>query len=39
MPILVGAIALDAPRALIGYRDLIGKPLQPIPEPSRRRAA
>lgn len=37
VPILVGAVALDASRALLGYRDQIGKPLQTVP--SRRRAA
>lgn len=26
-PVLVGAVALDSPRSLLGYRDLIGRPL------------
>ncbi len=38
-PVLVGTVALDAPRALIGYHSVIGKPLQRVPRPSRHRAA
>lgn len=36
-PILVGAVALDSPRPLLGYRDLIGHPVATVPV--RRRAA
>jgi NADPH-dependent 2,4-dienoyl-CoA reductase/sulfur reductase-like enzyme len=36
-PVLVGAVALDSPRTLLGYRDLIGHPLASVP--GRRRAA
>lgn len=36
-PVLVGAVALDSPRSLLGYRDLIGHP--PASARRRRRAA
>ncbi|WP_327432926.1 NAD(P)/FAD-dependent oxidoreductase [Streptomyces sp. NBC_01236] len=36
-PVLVGAVALDSPRTLLAYRNLIGHPLATLP--GRRRAA
>jgi hypothetical protein len=36
-PVLVGAVALDSPRTLLGYSDRIGHPLASVP--GRRRAA
>lgn len=37
IPVLVGAVALDSPRALLSYRDRIGHPLASVP--ARCRAA
>jgi len=31
-PILVGAVALDSPRALLRHHDHIGRPLKPTPD-------